>query len=53
MSTKPLDGTTSEELYCGCLGCGQPAIYVMKHPAHGLRTVCEKHAFEQWVVDRV
>lgn len=29
---------------CGCFGCADPAEYVIDHPKHGERAVCEGHA---------
>lgn len=53
MSTKPRNATDRDELFCGCLGCTDPATVVMRHPVHGWRTVCDRHAYDHWVVDHV
>jgi len=29
---------------CGCIGCGKTATSEIRHPEHGLRTVCDDHA---------
>ena len=41
---------------CGCLGCRDPAVAVIRHPKHGQRTVCGAHIngydVVEWLVDR-
>ncbi|MDQ2053265.1 hypothetical protein [Halobellus sp. H-GB7] len=42
--------------YCGCLSCTDPAVAVIEHPKHGLRTVCGAHInghdVDEWLVAR-
>lgn len=38
---------------CGCLGCVQPAEYVVNHPEHGRRAVCPSCADTMEVVGGV
>jgi len=37
-------------VYCGCLGCSEPAAMLIRHPDHGQRAVCEAHAVGQEVL---
>lgn len=38
---------------CGVLGCGAEAEYVIEHPRHGERVVCEQCTRGYPVVDHV
>lgn len=48
MSTTIPDGP-----FCGCFGCRETAEYVIHHPEHGERVVCEEDARDYEVIRRV
>lgn len=39
--------------FCGCFGCRETAEYVIHHPEHGERVVCEEDARDYEVIRRV
>lgn len=44
---------TFETPVCGCLGCRDSAVAIVRHPNHGRRAVCEDHAGDYEVIERV
>ena len=38
---------------CGCLGCHDPAVAIVRHPTHGRRAVCDDHAGDYEVIEGV
>lgn len=38
---------------CGCLSCHEPAVAIVDHPSYGRRAVCDGHAQDFEVIERV